>query len=144
MLHQSPLAATLFRLVEEPASFENRKICFLTADLLIRHGADPNWIIDKKQGLSLLLYFCGLKVRMNKAQKQLSADILRFLLEKGADSHQTTLDDRTAEDLLQSHCNKEELLAILKAHREKLPEPKPEFKPIKRISADFFKLPPKA
>ena len=72
LLNQSPLAAIFFRLVEEPASFENKKICFLIADMLIKYGADPNWIIDKKKGLSLLHYFCSLKVKMNKAQKQLN------------------------------------------------------------------------
>ena len=113
LLHQSPLAATLFRLVEEPASFENRKICFLIADLLMKHGADPNWIIDKQQGLSLLHYFCGLKMKMNKCQKQLNKDIIAFLLEKGADCFQLTLKDKSCEDLLQNHSNKEELLLLL-------------------------------
>lgn len=95
ILCQTPLAATLFRLVEEPASFENRKICFLIAELLVKHGADLNWVIDKKRGLTLLHYFCSLKVRMAKAQKQLNLDIVRFLLEKGADPRQQTLDDKT-------------------------------------------------
>ena len=50
------------------------------ADLLVKHGADPNWIIDKQQGLSLLHYFCSLKVKMNKNQRQLNREIIAFLL----------------------------------------------------------------
>ena len=46
----------------------------------MKHGADPNWIIDKQQGLSLLHYFCGLKVKMNKGQRQLNREIIVFLL----------------------------------------------------------------
>lgn len=91
MLSQTPLAATLFRLVEEPASFENRKICFLIAELLVKHGADVNWVIDKKRGLTLLHYFCAIRMKMNKNQKQLNYDIVQFLLVHGADSKQLTL-----------------------------------------------------
>ena len=138
------MAATLFRLVEEPASFENRKVCFLIAELLVKHGADPNWVIDKKQGLSLLHYFCSLKVKMNKGQKQLNRDIVRFLLEKGADSHQLTLNDKSCEDLLEHHCNKEELLVLLLQHRAKGDQstPKTELAPSKRIDPNFFKIDP--
>ena len=63
--------------------------------MLIKNGADLNWIIDKKTGYSLLHYFCSLRVKMNKAQKQLNYDIIKFLLEKGADCRMTTLNDRT-------------------------------------------------
>ena len=107
MLNQIPLTVALFRLVEEPASFENKKICFLIADLLIKSGADVNWIIDKKGGYSLLHYFCSLKMKMNKAQKQLNYDIIKFLLEKGADFNQLTLNDKSCQQLLETHCNKE-------------------------------------
>jgi ankyrin repeat protein len=95
LLNQIPLTVILFRLVEEPASFENKKICFLIADLLIKYGADLNWIIDKKNGFSLLHYFCSLKMKMNKPQKQLNYDIVKYLLERGADYTMLTLGDRS-------------------------------------------------
>ena len=72
LLNQIPLTVILFRLVEEVASFENKKISFLIAEMLIKHGADLNWIIDKKNGYSLLHYFCSFKMKMNKYQKQLN------------------------------------------------------------------------
>ena len=68
-MNQTSLTATLFRLVEEPASFENKKICFLIAELLIKNGADVDWIIDKKNGYALIHYFCSSKMKMNKPQK---------------------------------------------------------------------------
>lgn len=139
-MNQIPLTVTLFRLVEEPASFENRKICFLIAELLVRSGADVDWIIDKKNGYSLLHYFCSLKMKMNKAQKQLNFDIIRFLLEKGANFRQLTLGDRSCEQLLEHHCNREELLALFEGYRAKQPPPKVETKNIKKIDANFFKI----
>ena len=72
LLNQIPLTVILFRLVEEVASFENKKVSFLIAEMLIKHGADLNWIIDKKNGYSLLHYFCSFKMKMNKYQKQLN------------------------------------------------------------------------
>ena len=68
-LNHSALAVTLFRLVEESGSFENRKICFRMAEFLVDHGADINWVIDKSKGYSLLHYFCSSKMKMNKLQK---------------------------------------------------------------------------
>lgn len=71
-LNYNALAAVLFRLVEESYSFENKKICFLIADLLIKSDADPNWIIDKVRGYSLIHYFCSSKMKMNKTQKMIN------------------------------------------------------------------------
>lgn len=78
----------------------------MIASLLINHGADQNWIIDKKRGWSLLHYFCGLRLKMNKQQIKLNYEIVKFLLDQGADVCQLTLDDKTCEDLLENHCNK--------------------------------------
>ena len=44
----------------------------LISDLLIKNGADPNWIIDKAKGYSLIHYFCSSKMKMNKIQKQIN------------------------------------------------------------------------
>ena len=76
-------------------------------------------MIDKSQGLSLLHYFCSLKMKMNKSQKQLNKDIIGFLLEKGADCNQLTLKDKSCDELLENHCNKEELREVIRVHREK-------------------------
>ena len=119
LLNQIPLTVTLFRLVEEPASFENKKICFLIAELLVKNGADLDWIIDKKNGYTLLHYFCSFKIKMNKTQKMLNLEIIRFLLDRGANSKLVTLNDTTCRDLVESHCSREEILEILEAHEKK-------------------------
>ena len=82
-------------------------------------------------------------MKMNKSQRQLNRDIIVFLLNKGADCTQLTLKDKSCEDLLQNHCNKEDLLDLLQVHREKNQQKKEESKPIKRIAPDFFKIAPK-
>lgn len=41
----------------------------MIAEFLIQNGADPNWIIQKTKGYSLLHYFCASKMKMNKTQK---------------------------------------------------------------------------
>ncbi len=75
-LNNNPLAAVLYRLVEEEYSFENKKICFLIADFLFKNGADPNWVIEKTKGYSLLHYFCSSKMKMNKTQKLINEQII--------------------------------------------------------------------
>ena len=115
----------------------------MVGELLLKHGADPNWVIEKKGGLTLLHYFLALKVKMNKAQRQLNYDIVRFLLEHGADPRQLTLDDRSCEDLLRHHCNREQLLQLLAVHREKPLPNQPEPKTIKKIDPNFFVVEPK-
>jgi ankyrin repeat protein len=79
-LNQSPLTAVVYRLADEPISFENTCICFKIAEFLIDHGADVNWIVDKNRGFSLLHYFCSVKVKMNNSQKDLNLKIIKFLL----------------------------------------------------------------
>ena len=74
------MTVTLFRLIQETPSFENKKICFKIAEFLINHGADPNWIIDKKKGYSILHHFCNQKMKLNKSQIELNYEIIVFLL----------------------------------------------------------------
>lgn len=79
-LNQSPLTAIIFRLADEPVSFENSCICFRIAEYLINHGADINWVFDKNRGYSLLHYFCSVKIKLNPTQKELNYKIIKFLL----------------------------------------------------------------
>jgi ankyrin repeat protein len=68
-LNYTPLTAVLFRLNEATIIFENTKICFIISDFLISHGADVNWVVDKKDGLSLLHFFCSVSNKMKDSQK---------------------------------------------------------------------------
>lgn len=42
---------------------------------------------------------------MNRAEKQLNYDLIRFLLNHGANVNQKTLTDKKPIDLLSGHCN---------------------------------------
>jgi hypothetical protein len=61
--------------------------------LLIKNGADPNWIVDKIKGYSLIHYFCATKMKMNQTQKLINLEIIKFLLKNGANIKQKTLKD---------------------------------------------------
>jgi hypothetical protein len=41
---------------------------------------------------------------------------------------------------LKQHCNKDEIILLLKQYEQKEPVSKVELKPIKKIDADFFKI----
>ena len=46
---------------------------------------------------------------MNKTQKLINEEIIKFLLEHGADPELKTLKDQNAFDLVKTHCNKEKI-----------------------------------
>lgn len=75
-------------------------MCFRLSEFLLDHGADINWIVDKSRGYTLLHYFCSVRMKMGKTQKDLNYSIIKFLLEKGADVSQRTLKDETVHQLL--------------------------------------------
>lgn len=79
-------------------------------------------------------------MKMNKPQKDLNFQIIRFLLEKGANYKQLTLTNKSCEELLKQHCNKEEIMALLTEYEQRVPVCKVELKPIKKIDVNFFKI----
>lgn len=78
-----------------------------TAELLILHGADPNWVFEKQKGYNLLHFLCSSTIKMNAAEKQLNYNLIKFLVEHGANVKQKTLTDKMPIDLLIGHCNAE-------------------------------------
>lgn len=88
-------------------------------ELLIKNGADPNWIIEKTRGWSLLHYFCALKMKMNKTQRLINEEIVRFLLGHGANPYQKTLKDEDAFDLVKVNCNRERIEQMLNEWKDK-------------------------
>lgn len=76
---------------------------------------------------------------MNENQKDLNYRIIKFLLEKGADLNQKTLKDLTARDLLENHCNKEKIAALLDEFKNKNGGSKIPRHQIKRLGEDYFK-----
>jgi hypothetical protein len=58
-------------------------------------------------------------MKMNRTQKALNYEIIEYLLDKGASLRQLTLNDKSCQDLLETHCNKEDLLLLFENYREK-------------------------
>lgn len=67
----------------------------------------------------MLHYFCAIKTKLSKTQKQLNYQIIQFLINRGADIAQKTLKDQTATDLLASHCNKENILVLFQSAKDR-------------------------
>jgi ankyrin repeat protein len=120
VFNQTPLITIINRLIEENSGFENRCICFKIAEVLINHGADPNWVIDKVKGYTLLHTLCSSTLKLSKAEKQLIHDIIKFLIDKGANILQRGLDDKLPEDLAVTHCNFVAIIDLINKKKDKM------------------------
>jgi len=111
--NQTPLIASFARLEEENNVYENKKLCFKMAELLLQNGADINWIVDKKKGFSLLLQLCAVKLVLNEKEKEINFQTIKFLLENGANKFLQSNKGKNAFDLAKKHCNKDKILDLL-------------------------------
>lgn len=111
--NQTPFITSFSRLEEESNVYENQKLCFKMAELLLQNGADINWIVDKKKGYSLLLQLCSVKTALKEKEKEINYQTIKFLLENGANKFLQSNKGKTAFDLAQNHCNKEKILFLL-------------------------------
>lgn len=118
--NQTPLVICVFRLLEEHQSFEVRRICMRMLELLVQRGADVNWIIDKEQGYTLLHSLCACSMRMSKLEKQINYDIVKFLLESGADIGMRGFDGKLPEELVTGHCSMTAILDLIIKRKEVL------------------------
>lgn len=85
----------------------------MVLDLLIENGADINLPMYKDHYLSQsLYYFMGLGTPLHRAAMLGKVDIVRYLLEKGANLHVKDLNGRTALDcaIMMQH---EEVIQVL-------------------------------
>ncbi|CAD8161611.1 unnamed protein product [Paramecium pentaurelia] len=112
--NQTAFVTCFARLEEEKNVFENRKICFKMAELLLHYGADINWIIDKTHGFHLLMQLCSIKMELNSKEAEINYQIIKFLIEHGAQKDLQSLKGKKAIDLLNKHSNKEKLIELLK------------------------------
>lgn len=111
--NQTPLVMTVFRLLEEYNSFEIRRICTRTMELLVHKGADVNWIIDKQEGYTLLHSLCSCTIKMSKAERQINYEIIKFLIDSGADINMKAFNGKRPEDLVTGHCSMTAILDLI-------------------------------
>jgi ankyrin repeat protein len=112
--NQTPFVLCFSRLNEETNVFENTKICFKMIELLLDHGGDINWIVDKNKGHTILMQFCGVKMELEDREKRINLEVIRFLVQHGADKSIQSNKGKTSYDLTAKHCNQTEVLEVLK------------------------------
>lgn len=111
--NQTPLITSFSRLDEESNVYENRKLCFKMAELLLQNGSDINWIVNKKKGYSLLLQLCAMKTELQEKEKEINFQTIKFLIENGANRYLQSNKGKTAFELTKKHCNKDKILDML-------------------------------
>ena len=136
--NQTPFILAFTRLNEELNVFENRKIAFKLADLLLANGADINWIVDKAKGYTLLMQLCATKLEMSDHERDTNFEAVKFLLERGGSKDIKSLKNKTCLELVEKNPNKDMLLTILKTTSSPMPKPRKMRQP--SISVDKKKL----
>ncbi len=52
---------------------------------MLENGAEIDAIVDDKKGYTSLMVFCNVKFKMNERESEVNLNIIKFLLENGAD-----------------------------------------------------------
>eukprot|EP01017_Pseudomicrothorax_dubius_P049157 TRINITY_DN909_c0_g1_i1.p1 TRINITY_DN909_c0_g1~~TRINITY_DN909_c0_g1_i1.p1 ORF type:complete len:319 (-),score=70.56 TRINITY_DN909_c0_g1_i1:113-1069(-) len=105
---QTALFFCFARLEETENTYENHRLCFLMADLLLHHGADINWIIDKNRGYTLLMQYCAVKFEMEDYEVRSNLQIVKFLLERGASKTIVGCNGKTVPDIVKKQLKRAE------------------------------------
>lgn len=112
--NQVALSFCFARLDESENTYENNKIAFLMADLIIQHGGDVNWIIDKQRGYTFLMQYCSIKHELSDHDRDINVQVIKFLLERGASTHLPSLKkNKTVLAIAEKHFNRERVLHLL-------------------------------
>lgn len=113
--NHTPFICCFQRLEEEQNMFENRKICLKMAELLLQFGADINWIVDKVKGYTLLQQLCAIKMELTPKEKDTNYEIIKFLIENGANKNILSNNSKNAYQLAEKHINKLEIQELLRS-----------------------------
>jgi len=113
--NQTPFVLCFARLNEETNVYENTKICFKMLELLLDYGADINWIVDKTKGHTILMQFCSVKMELEEREKRINLDVIKFLLEHGADKNIISNKGKNCMELAKKHSNSEAVIEVLKS-----------------------------
>lgn len=74
------------------------------ADILLQYGAAINILVDRTRGYTLLMQFCSISMDLEPLQLEMNLDVVRYLLEHGADRNVRSKEGLTAWDLAERHC----------------------------------------
>ena len=78
----TPLLYCFSRMTETNNVYENKGICIKIAEVLLHFSADINYY---HHGKTLLMTFAGISMVLDSVQLEMNMDVIRFLLEHGAD-----------------------------------------------------------
>ncbi|CAI2373759.1 unnamed protein product [Moneuplotes crassus] len=112
-----PMYYCFLRMQETVNMFENKNICCKIAEILLQAGADINFT---RNGKTLLMKFCTIPYeKLNEFQKNMNLEIVKFLLEHGADKSFKTSKGETAYDLAEKQPCSKEIIQILDTIEQK-------------------------
>lgn len=106
------------RLEENHFKYENKKICMMLVELLLSKGADINIRVDKNYGHTILMKLVSSDLS-NKDNFEETSEMIRFLVERGADVNISGYDNQSVFDLItEDNLYKEELYDLLNSTKQ--------------------------
>jgi len=87
------------RLEENQYKYENKKICMMLVELLLAKGADLNIRVDKNYGHTILMKLVSSDFS-NKENFSETAEMIRFLIQRGADVFIKGYDNQSVFDFI--------------------------------------------
>jgi len=99
---QTPLLYCFSRMTETNNVYENKNICIKIAEILFSFGADVN---NYHHGKTLLMNFCGISMNLGTVQLEMNLEVIKFLLEHGADKDlKCSSNNLSCLELSNNHC----------------------------------------
>jgi ankyrin repeat protein len=110
---QAPIIFCFSRLEENFYKYENKKICMMLIDLLLGKGANINTIIDPSNGWTILMKLVSAEI-YEKEKFLNTVEIIKFLIERGADKNVLSYSKYTIYDLVKESEYKNELIKVIR------------------------------
>ena len=115
-LGQTTLAYCFGRLEEITSVYENKNLTFKMAEILLEYGADIDREINQDEGLTLLMQFCEMPP---SSDINTNLDVIKFLLEHGANPEQRSKTGQTAYDFAKENPLYEEISNLIRDTKPK-------------------------
>lgn len=107
-----PLLFCFSRLEDDKYKYENRTLCMIMIDLLLKKGADINIKVDSNPGNSIIMKLASAEID-DEESLQSTLCIIKFMLQRGASKTITTYNGHTIYDLITKSKYQMQFLEIL-------------------------------
>jgi len=107
------------------------------AELLLQYGADINTYVSPQDGTTLLMQFCGMSMELSAFQAEVNLEVVRFLLEHGADRNRKNKKGETAFELARKHSQRDEIRKLLTEVKQKYFHPNEKMIPTKSVLTEY-------